>query len=279
VALDESTSPVARFTVPDRAETLGFLLFLANAAGTDTAMVTIPVQPHGTASADGLHADAGDDQLAVIGHQVTLNGIRSTPREKLGYRWIQLGGPPVPLKIEDGYIYVFAPREAGLYRFALVVAAGGAISEPDTVDVLVSAAQSPVVAPTQPAMNTSDLARASLASLDGGAAAAAALADAFDGVAKRVDLYDSYNELLSEMSRTLEQVVPKDPTRRAAWIQQLFMPLTVRLIDGLRAQGLDLLQPAGQSTPLTDAYKNHIAEQFRDMAKGFRSLQPPASGR
>jgi hypothetical protein len=281
VTLDDPTAAVARFTVPEGAGILGFLLLVANAGGTDTTPITIPVERRGAAPAEGLHADAGDDQIAVIGHQVTLNGIRSAPRGKIGYRWIQIGGPPVPLNLEDGYIYVFAPREAGLYRFALVVAEGGAISEPDTVDVIVQAAQTPTPAPgpIQPALDTTDLARASLAALDGGPAAAGALAGAFDAIVERAGLYESYNELLSEMSRSLEEIVPKDPARRATWTQQLFMPLTVRLVDGLRAQGLDLLQPAGQSAPLTKAHKDHIAEQLRAMAKGFRSLQPPAPGR
>jgi hypothetical protein len=128
-------------------------------------------------------------------------------------------------------------------------------------------------------MPLADLARTALASLDGGPAAAGALADAFEAIVERAGLYESYAELLSEMSRRLEQIVPKDPARRATWTQQLFMPLTVRLVDGLRTQGLDLLQPAGHSTPLTQAHKDYIAEQFRAMGKGFRALQPSHPGR
>ena len=82
-------------------------------------------------------ADAGDDQVGLIGREITLNGMRSEPRGQLAYRWIQTGGPTVRLKIEDSYVYSFVPTVPGHYRFALVVAANGEISEPDEVSVTV----------------------------------------------------------------------------------------------------------------------------------------------
>ncbi len=91
-----------------------------------------PLVPPQTANAEAavLRADAGDDQVGFVGRQMTLNGSRSEPRGKIGYRWLQLGGPDVKLKIEDGYIFTFVPSEPGIYRFALVVGEGGRILGP-----------------------------------------------------------------------------------------------------------------------------------------------------
>ena len=63
--------------------------------------------------------------------------MRSEPRGQIAYRWVQTGGPIVRLKIEEGYVYSFVPTVPGIYRFALVVAASGEISEPDEVCVTV----------------------------------------------------------------------------------------------------------------------------------------------
>ena len=48
-----------------------------------------------------------------------------------------MAGPKVSLKIEDGHIFTFVPPDNGLYHFALVVASGSEISEPDFVNVAV----------------------------------------------------------------------------------------------------------------------------------------------
>jgi len=74
------------------------------------------------APAPVLRADAGDDQIGLVGRQITLNGGRSGPRGAIGYRWIQLSGPEPTARGQDGYIFTFTPRAAGIYRFALLVA-------------------------------------------------------------------------------------------------------------------------------------------------------------
>jgi len=88
-------------------------------------------------------------------------------------------------------------------------------------------------------------------------------------VAERAPLYESYAMMLSEMTRRLEEIVPQDPARHAEWMQRLFMPLTVRLVDRMRAEGLDLLRPDGLTAPLTRPQQDRLAEQLRSMAQGF----------
>jgi len=143
--------------------------------------LTVPVEGRGKPVPTGMHADAGDDQYGVVGRQMTPQRRESVPREGIGYRWIQVAGPAVSLKIEDRYIYTFVPQEPGLYRFALVVASGDTISLPDTVDILVESdrpaqSASPVLAP--PTLR--DLAATSLVRLDGGRDSSRALAKVFE---------------------------------------------------------------------------------------------------
>ncbi len=289
VKLDEPTGPMAQFTVPEGSGRLGFLLIVGNGAGVDSATVQIPILGRAAASAAGLQADAGDDQIGIVGRQVTLNGVRSEPRGTIGYRWIQTGGPDVRLKIEDGYIYTFVPHEPGLYRFVLVVASGGAISEPDTVDVWVQAtppnppaaaapASAPAMAtaavPTQPPSVPLDLfVRASLLSIPGAAASAEDLGIIFETIALRMELYGSYAEVFQEMSRRLEGVVPGDPAQRKIWVDHLFTPLTRRLIEAMIAEGLDLRLPAAQNAPMSGPQKVRMAELFQEMARGFQAAR------
>ena len=159
----------------------------------------------GGSPAAGLKADAGDDIPGLVGHQVTLNGSRSEPRGRIGYRWLQVGGPKVRLKLEDRYVYSFVPTAPGLYRFALVVASGSEISEPATVTVTVGAATANAPAVEAPESATiGEVARAALASSPGGGDAANALSDAFLGVAERMDLYRSYGDVFLELTHRLE---------------------------------------------------------------------------
>lgn len=222
-------------------------------------------------------ADAGDDQLALVGRQVTLNGARSQPRGELGYRWVQVGGPRVRLRLEDGYVLSFVPDDPGTYRFALVVARGSRISEPDVVEVLASAA---VPGPRLTGMASSNepwpldaQVRGAIQRAPDGPAVAVALAATFDHVADRMDLYTSYSEAHAEMARQLEAVVPADPARRKAWVDALFQPLTDRLIEAMFVEGLDLRRTEGQRAPLTPAQKARLVALFRSMAEGARAAR------
>jgi hypothetical protein len=274
VQLDEPTGAVARFQVPEGAGTLGFLLMVAGDTGLDVAPVRIDVEGGSPDPGAGLLADAGDDQIGLVGRQVTLNGIRSQPREGLAYRWIQVAGPAVSLKLEDRYIYTFVPPSPGLYRFALVVAAEGAISRPDLVDVLVGAPPgTPAAAPAAaaPARTTHELVVTALAELPEGPQRAGALADIFASVAQRTPLFESYAVLHQDLTRKLEEVVPQEPAEREQWNERLFSPLMARIVERMRVEGLDLASPTGLTAPLDEPRKHELAELFGSIAEGFRA--------
>ncbi len=292
VALDDPARATTQFTVPQTAAGLEFQLVVGNASGVDATALSIPIGGTSTASDDStpsssLRADAGDDQVGLVGHLITLNGVRSTPKSKLAYRWLQVGGPTVSSKLQDGYICSFVPQVTGTYRFALVVAADGEISEPDFVDVMVGTpgpSASAALAPRfgagpgpagAPLSSVEDLARTALGAIEGGPEVAEPLASAFESVASRIDLYASYADAFREMSLRLDAIVPNDPARRAIWIDRLFTPLTARLVERMRAEGLDLVQPTGPTSPLTANQRAALAELYRLAAQGFRATLPP----
>ena len=233
------------------------------------------------ADALSLRADAGDDQIGLVGRQMTLNGSRSRPHDGLGYRWIQVGGPQVDSLVEDGRFLTFTPKVSGIYRFVLVVASGSRISRPDNVEVIVgvldpSKAPGPVpqAATGSPVLSTEELARTALASIAGGPEAAESLAEILDAVAERMDLYETYADVFSEVSRRLEGGLPAEPAQRAVWARTLFLPLSARLVEQLRDVGLDLSRSEGAGQPLTQAQKGRLVEQFRTIATGFLETRP-----
>lgn len=277
VDLGDPTCPAPSVTVPQRAALLSFALFVSNPMGTDVCHLPIRMtRLDGVPTPPVLRADAGDDQVGMVGRQITLNGARSEPRGMVGYRWIQVGGPRVRLQMDDGYIYSFVPQAPGIYQFALVVALGGEISAPDVTTVSVgNPASSYSLEPAQDAPEAlHEVARAALAVVPGGLEVAVPLAEAFDGVADRMDLYRSYAEAYSELSRRLETLLPSDPARRGLWDDRLFNPLTARLVDGMRTEGLDFRRPEAQTAPLTSGQRARLAEIFRAMSRGFRATQP-----
>jgi len=274
----------ARVTVPDGARTLGFLLVVGNEAGMDQIALTVPVEGRPKAPSEGdPRADAGDDQIGIVGRQITLNGTRSEPRGKIGYRWLQVGGPAVRLKIEEGPIFSFVPTEPGLHRFALVVAVGSQISEADEVAVAVEFAAArgdrgddaprpaplPSLAPESERLG--QFVRVALAGLDGGPARGEAMAQTFEGVAGRIGLFRCYDETYSEISRRLDAIVPQEAATRAAWIERFFAPMTTRIVEELRKEGLDIATEAGRAAPMTEAQRGRMAEVFRAIAEGSRA--------
>jgi hypothetical protein len=86
-----------------------------------------------------------------------------------------------------------------------------------------------------------------------------------------MDLYENYADTFAEMSRRLEPILPEEPSRRNRWIRRLFEPLTARLIEVMRSEGLDLRLPEGQSAPLSASQRASLADQFRLVAEGLRS--------
>jgi hypothetical protein len=180
-------------------------------------------------------------------------------------KWIPLGGPDTePVVLEsDGPEATFTPRAAGVYRFLLIVASAKAISEPDLVDVL-------VMPPPPPTID--QLARESLNRVEGGVAAAPALGEAFEALAGLMDLYRTYDDVYLGMSKRLETIVPAEPARRVAWSERIFVPLTSRLVEGLRAEGLDLTQVGGRSVPLNKAQKAKLTSMLKSISTGFRAV-------
>ena len=76
--------------------------------------------------------------------------------------------------------------------------------------------------------------------------------------------------------------MPTDAPRRAVWDERLFVPLTARLIEGMKLEGLDLRQAESRNIALTASQRAKLAEMFRAMARGFRSARPapgPAAAR
>lgn len=280
VALETPDKPSTGLVVPQGASALGFSLVVSDPSGMDASALTIPVAAgDGVSAAVGagvLKADAGDDQVAMVGHRVNLSGALSEPRGQVGYRWLQMSGPKVRLSFEEGATFAFVPPLPGVYRFGLVVASGREISGADEVTVTVASPSAALgatgLAPGD-AEPTTDLARRLLTSVRGGADVAVDLAEVFDGTADRMDLYQSYAETFNEVSRRLEGVVPPDPAVRGAWSDRLFTPLTTRLIERMLPDGLDLRRAEGQNAELTLGQRARMAELFREVAEGFRAAK------
>lgn len=214
-------------------------------------------------------ANAGDDQDAKVGDQITLDGSGSAPHTGVSYRWIPAGGPPIRLKLDNQCVYTWIPEAPGTYRFALVIAGGGGISEPDYVEVTVS--DNPKVTLSDPA--TVVTTREALQTLAVSEELGGALAEIYGRIAARMELYESYNMLLHELSRSLEPLIPADPSVRASWNARLFVPLSGLLVNRLRAQSLDLMQAESLASPLNRTQRQALALFFGEVAEGCRTVQ------
>ena len=279
--VDNAETSEASLVVPRGIGTLVFVLVVRNAEGLDTATVRVPIQWQGQESTpDGLVADAGDDLRAVVGRQVTLNGVRSVPRGSIGYRWVQVGGPRVALAIEDGYVYTFVPDVPGSYRFALLVASGSAIAPPDYVRIEVE--DEPALGNSAEATTDRGLDRIAvqlLEAVDGAPRTAEALGLAFEGVADRAFLYDSFDAMARELSQRLDAVLPPSEADRALWASRVFEPLSAAMLNELRGRGLDLARPEVRAATLSGPQREVLAKAIRGIAKGFRSTLTPVTGR
>ena len=271
VTIEGPTSAEAAFTVPPDATTLGFVLVVGNASGVDAKALTVEVDdPEREADEQSLKADAGDEQAARVGRRVVLNATRSEPKGKVRYRWVQAGGPKATLKANDSAMASFVPGSPGTYQFALVVSTpSGVMSDPSVVSINVGGnGRASADAST---MAIDELARASLVTIEGGAGYADSLAKAFDASADAVDSVRTFAEIISETTRRLDSVVPREPERRAIWIEQLFAPLMAKVAAVMKGDGLDLTKEGAQTKPLSRSQRAKLAEQLRYAAAGLRA--------
>ncbi len=298
VEIKDPSQPTIQVKIPGGATRLGFVLVAARPELTIVNKVNIPIQSTagelgpaptewGPRRTGKIQADAGDDQVGLVGHRVTLNGSRSRPADGKTARWLQIGGPPIVGPQQQGAFFSFVPGSPGLYRFMLVVAGGDEAPETDDVSVLVgsppsgagiaapSATPVAVAAPIstpQPAQTPEQALSATLSRLSNGRALAGQVADALEAVSERASLYTSFAELQQELARRLEVVIPLEPVQRAAWNQGIFAPLTTYTVSQLLAAGLDVRRPKDFSSrfpPLSASGSTTISSPWR------RCFAPP----
>jgi hypothetical protein len=266
-------APEVEILIPGDARQLAFALVVSGRNESYSCPLEVPLELHAKPVLPAtVVADAGDDQVALVGHRVTLNGIRSHPRRRSAYRWIKVEGPPVREIQEEAWIYSFVPAEPGTYRFVLVTAADGLISQPDEVKVVVpsdSPAELAREAEASPAVE--DAARRGIRSLRCSPALAREISRAFGEVAWRMSLYESYEDMLSEISRRLDAVLPADATARADWEREFLEPLTAEIVRALKEDGLDLSRPEAAEMPLTPSQKNRLTGLFQGIARGVQT--------
>jgi hypothetical protein len=280
--IEDDTKPTIHLTVPPNAERLGFLVTLKNASGQRSARVIVPIRPGvGSALSETLRADAGDDQIGIVGRRITLNGSHSRTIDQVSYRWFQIGGPRVEQPLQDQGYYSFTPAKAGIYRFGLVVAANRRdaaplISDPD--EAVVTVGEQPMSETAVGGGNFPSAFRApSLEQALRGARGLAPppaleqIAEVWEAVSSKATLYFTFAELTSEMSRRLDTVAPGDAYTRQLWVQAIFVPLTQNIVDEMLTVGVDLRFPQNHYLELTAIQKEKLQRLFNSYAKEFRS--------
>jgi hypothetical protein len=280
VSLGDATKPVVALTVPAGAEKLGFLLVLSNKGETRTIRVNVPIKA-AVADPSAPMAEAGDDQVGLVGHRVTLRGECLTLADKVAYRWVQVSGPKMEKPSQDRSYFSFTPAAAGVYKFGLTVAtvvngSTPAISEMDEVQVTVGEP------PTSPGWGPSGVFSAAYPSpaLDQALRAASGLATrpameqmaaTFEAIAERSSLYSTFADLSAEMMRRLDAIAPADPAGRQLWSQAIFGPLSQHTAAELRAVGVELGHPQGLYQELNPAQKDKLRVLYGLYAREFRS--------
>ncbi len=292
VEIGDPARPSSEVTIPAGAERLVFVLVAARPDVVRVVRVNVPLQGDpsrvswGARPSGKVKADAGDDQVGLVGHRVTLNGSRSRPGDGKNARWLQVSGPPITAPQQQGPFFSFVPTSPGLYKFFLMVAGEGELSEPDEVAVLVGmppgaggqtmqpvpAVQPAAPPPPLPPPTPEQILSAALPRLTSGTRVGSEVADVMDAIAHRSNLYESFAALQSELARRLDVVIPTEPATRAAWAEGVFTPLTAYTSSQLLAAGLDLRQPQGLKQPLTSAQQEIVRDHFERLARAFRAV-------
>jgi hypothetical protein len=289
VEIGDPSRPTIEITIPTGAEKLAFILVAASPEVVRVIRVIVPLQGDpsrtswGARPSDKVKADAGDDQIGLVGHRVTLNGSRSRPGDGKNARWLQVGGPAVLSPQQQGLFFSFVPSSPALYKFLLMIAGDGEISEPDEVSVLVGLPPGPGAVVPQPAPTLlpasappspptpEQILSETLPRLSAGTRLATDVADAMEAIARRATLYGSFADLQSELARRLELLIPTEPAKRTAWAVGVFAPLTAYTTSQLLAAGVDVRQPQGLNQPLTPAQQAKVHDHFERLARAFRA--------
>jgi hypothetical protein len=276
-AIDDDTKSKIQLTIPANAQNLGFVLALKDSTGERTARVTIPIQPSTNVSPSALRANAGDDQIGLVGRRITLNGSRSTPRAEVVLRWFALSGPKVENAIQESSYFSFMPTVPGVYRFGLVAAATNAadevcIAEMDEVIVTVATMPSAFAGAASGGFPTAAIDQ--MLQGPGGISGRTTLdqaASVFEAINTRATLYTSFADLSSELMRRLDAIIPADQNWRQFWSQAVFAPLSQHMASELLSVGLDLRAPQAQYQRLNPLQQDKIQELFSAYAREFRS--------
>ncbi len=252
--------------------------------------VIVPIYSDATQASWGarpsskVKADAGDDQVGLVGHRVTLNSSQSRPGDGKNARWLQVSGPAISAPQQQGPFFSFIPKSPGLHKFLLIVAGENELSEPDEVTVTVGSPPGPtgVAAPSPMAIQSApppmapltpeQIISAILPRLSGGNHVASDVADVVESIASRTTLYESFAMLQSELARRLDVVLPVEPANRAAWADLVFSPLATYTTGQLLAAGVDVRQAQGLTQPLTVAQKEKVRDHFERLARAFRAV-------
>ena len=285
----DPSRPTIEIIIPSGAEKLGFILVATSAEVVRVIRVNVPLQGDPSRTSWGerpsgkVKADAGDDQVGLIGHRVTLNGSRSKSGDGKNVRWLQVGGPAVLSPQQQGLFFSFVPTSPALYKFLLMVASDGELSEPDEVSVLVGSPPATAGAVAQPAPGLiaapgipsaptpEQILSENLPRLSAGTHLATDVADAMEAISRRATLYESFAVLQSELARRLDVLIPTEPAQREAWAVGVFGPLTASTTSQLLAAGVDVRLPQGLNNPLTPAQQAKVREHFERLARAFRA--------
>jgi len=282
VDLGAASGPKLQFTVPDDARKLGFSLTIRDNLGSRRAAVTIPIRTSGASpsspspSSTGPRADAGDDQIGLVGRKITLNGGGSTPVGRVAYRWLVLGGSKVEGLKQDGGYLTFTPDQPGIYRFGLIVASveSGQPRMSDVDEVTVTVGEYPWATVAGVGSPVPTAAIDQMLQGPGGPSGRETLEQAatiFEAIASRAALYKNFGELSSELMRRLDGIIPNDPSWRQFWSQAVFAPLSQHLAVELLASGIDLRSPQGQQQALTANHQERLQKIFTLYAREFRA--------
>lgn len=237
-------------------------------------------------------AVAGDDQIGLVGRQITLNGSKSRPENLVGFRWMHISGPLIANATQDGAFFSFIPTQPGIYRFALCVGLENQVSHPSIVVVEVGQRPTPPPAelaptpaiPTRAVPNTAPSASptptespivkwaaTALTAIPNHMETSAKVSEVFQNIADRVNLYSNFSQLQTELNRRLEVAVPTDPATRSLWSTHIFGPLAQTTAMELIACGIDLRVPEAGEKSFEPWQRDRLVAFYSTLATAFKS--------